>query len=351
MTTFFADTEKNSGKLLALYWAGYVLLFGFIQGFAANDIVTAFQNELFGLPVKMLFVWLVTLPLMDRLFFKRRLSAFFLIYAVLLFVFAFLLRLIDNYIILTYFLTHWTKQPLLSTPPLVYNLVKLQFVVTIPFCYRMFAHLTREQQRVQAIKAEKLQAELVALQNQFHPHFLFNVLNSLYARILTRKEDAGDMLLRISSLLRFSVYEARGNTIPLNKELAYLRNYIDLQEMRFENRVEVSFTVAGDVDSKSIEPFLLLPFIENAFKHCSFKEGEPGWVTIYVQENEGGLSMQVENSFDANATPVADDVGGFGLEHVSKRLQLLYPKQHALKIVGGEDSFFVSLKLPLHATA
>lgn len=350
MTTFFTDTEKTSGKLLALYWAGYVLLFGFIQGFAANDIVTAFYNELFGLPVKMLFVWLVTVPLMNGLFFTRKFGLFFLVYAGLLFVFAFLLRLIDNYIILTYFLSHWGKQPLLSTPPFVYNLVKLQFVMTIPFCFRMFSFWTREQQRVQAIKSEKLQAELQALQSQFHPHFLFNVLNSLYAKILTGKDDAGDMLLRISSLLRFSVYEANGNTISLDQELAYLRNYINLQEMRFENRVQVCFTVAGSTSSKSIEPFLLLPFIENAFKHCSYQKGGKGWVTIYVHEQDSQLSVQVENSRSPVELPAETEVAnGFGLSNVARRLELLYPKTHSLKVIPGEDSFFVSIKLPLHA--
>lgn len=350
MTTFFADTEKNSSKLLVLYWAGYVLLFGFIQGFAANDILTAFYNELFGLPVKVLFVWLVTVPLMNQFFFNRKFGLFFLTYAGLLFVFAILLRLIDNYIILSYFLTHWSKQPLLSTPPFVYNLVKLQFVVTIPFCFRMFAFWTREQQRVQAIKAEKLQAEVQALQSQFHPHFLFNVLNSLYAKILTRNDDAADMLLRISSLLRFSVYEANGATIPLEKELAYLRNYIELQEIRFENKIQVCFTVAGDTSQKAIEPFLLLPFVENAFKYCTSRQGEEGWVTIYVHELDGQLSLQIENSSAANVKPAAaEEAHGFGLAHVARRLELLYPKRHTLKVIPGDDSFFVSLKLPLHA--
>lgn len=352
MTAFFADIEKNSTKLLALYWAGYVVLFGFIQGFAANDIVTAFYNELFGLPVKVLFVWLVTVPLMNRFFFNRRFGPLFLAYVGLLFVFALLLRLIDNYIILAYLLTHWSKQPLLSTPPFVYNLVKLQFVMTIPFCYRMFSFWTREQHRVQAIKAEKLQAELQALQSGFHPHFLFNALNGLYAKILTGQEDAGDMLLRISSLLRFSVYEAKDTTIPLHTELAYLRNYVDLQKMRFEDRVQVCFTVSGDTGSHSIEPFLLLPFIENAFKHCTYEESAAGWITIYMHEQEGQLSLRIENSRSAVAQPAeAKDAGGFGLAFVVRRLELLYPKKHSLKVVAGEDSYFISLKLPLHAAS
>lgn len=350
MTTAPTITDRDKSKLLVLYWAGYVVLFGFIQGFAANDILTAFYNELISLPPKIVFVWLVTGPLMNRLFFRKKLAAFLGCYVLLVVFFAFLLRLVDNAIILTYFLTHWSKQPLWSTPPFVYNLVKLQFVITIPFSFRLFQYWTREEQRVQAVKAEKLQAELHALQSQFHPHFLFNVLNSLYAKILAKTDDAADMLLRISSLLRFAVYEANGKTIQLEQELSYLRHYIALQELRFGNRVQVCFTVTGNTAGQEIEPFLLLPFIENAFKYCLNSEEGEGWITIYVFVEGGQLAIQVENSRPATGSEDAmNATQGFGLAHVQKRLDLLYPGRYALKISPGEENFFVSLKLPLHA--
>jgi two-component system, LytTR family, sensor kinase len=350
MTTALTISDKDRCKLLVLYWTAYVMLFSFIQGFAANDIITSFYNELISLPPKILFVWLVTEPFMNRLFFQKKLLAFLGCYILIIVLFAFLLRLIDNTIILTYFLTHWNKQALLSTPPFVYNLVKLQFVVTIPFCFRLFQFWTREEQRVQAIRAEKLQAELYALQSQFHPHFMFNVLNSLYAKILAKTDDAADMLLRISSLLRFAVYEANGKTIQLDQELNYLRHYIALQELRFGNRVEVCFTVTGHTEGKEIEPFLLLPFIENAFKHCLSNEQEEGWITIYVFVDDDQLSVQVENSLTTTAGE--DDTNstqGFGIANVQKRLDLLYPDKYSLKITPGKESFFVSFKLPIHA--
>lgn len=349
MISISTINKRGRNKLLVLYWIGYVVLFSFIQGFAANDISTAFYNELISLPPKVVFVWLVTGLLMDRLFFTKHFNFFFLCYTVLLVAFSFLLRLVDNYIILTHFLTHWSKQPLLSTPPFVYNLVKLQFVVTIPFCFRLFQFWTKEAQRVHAVKAEKLQAELHALQHQFHPHFMFNVLNSLYAKILTKTDDAADMLLRISSLLRFTVYEANGKIIQLDQELNYLRHYIALQELRFENRVQVSFTVKGSTEGKEVEPFLLLPFVENAFKYCLDDEEGEGWITIFVFVNEDQLAVQVENSI--STTDMRTDAAvanGFGIAHVQKRLELLYPGNYSLKITPGEESYFVSLKLPIH---
>jgi hypothetical protein len=349
MNTLFTITKKARSQLLVLYWAGYVALFSFLQGFAANDIVTAFYNEVFSLPPKIIFVWLVTGPLMDRALFTKRFGIFFLCYGVLVVLFAFLLRLVDNYIILTYFLTHWAQQPLLSTSPFVYNLVKLQFIVTIPFCFRLFQFWTLEEKRVHAIGAEKLQAELQALQNQFHPHFMFNVLNSLYAKILAKTEDAADMLVRISALLRFTVYEASGKRILLHQELDYLRHYIALQEQRFDKRVQVCFTVKGNPEGKEIEPFLLLPFVENAFKHCLDGEEGEGWITLYTFVNDNQLCMQVENSLSAVTAPAEEEPAkGFGMAHVRKRLDLLYADQYSLKITPGEESFFVTLKIPLH---
>lgn len=350
MTSISTITKKEKSQLLVLYWIGYVALFSFIQGFAANDISTAFYNELFSLPPKVVFVWLVTTYLMNHWFFTKRFSVFFFFYALLLVAFALLLRLVDNYIILTHFLTHWSKQSLLSTSPLVYNLVKLQFVVTIPFCFRLFQFWSREEQRVQAIQSKKLQAELHALQSQFHPHFMFNVLNSLYAKILAKSDDAADMLLRISSLLRFTVYEATGKTIQMEQEFNYLRHYIALQELRFGSRVQVSFTVTGNTQGKEIEPFLLLPFIENAFKYCLASEEEEGWITIYVFVDGDQLSLQVENSISkTNRSDAIDSKQGFGIAHVLKRLDLLYPSKYLLKITPDEESFFVLLKLPVHA--
>ena len=355
MKDVFSANGIKKRSMYILYWAGYVLLLSLVQGFAAGQILTALYNELFGLLPKIVFVLLIVEWLMDVLFFKKRIITFIIIYILLLLVFAFIQRLIDNYIILTYFLTHWTKESLLSTPPFLYSVIKLQFVVTIPFSIKLFYYWSKEKNRAQAIGAEKMKAELQFLRNQFHPHFMFNVLNSLYAKILSKSDDAADMVINISSLLRFSVYEVNDKTVSLIKEIDYLSNYISLQQMRFDKRLQLSFSVTGIIEDKFIEPFLILPFIENSFKYCMNDELAGGWVTIFISIKEDWLTLKIENSLpqkintDEPQSFLANK--GFGLVNVKRRLELLYPYNHVLKITETENSFFVSFKIKLYAAA
>lgn len=353
MTDILSDSKVSKKSIYVFYWAGYVLLFSLIQGYSARDFLTAFYNELFGIVPKIFFVLIIVEWLMDKLLFRKRIALFIGIYIILLFLFAFIQRMIDNYIILAYFLTNWIKEPLFNTPPFLYNVIKLQFIVTIPFSIKLFYYWSKEQNRVQVIQSEKMQAELQSLRNQFHPHFMFNVLNSLYAKILSKSDDAADMVLNISSLLRFSVYEVNDKMVSLEKEIKHLSNYISLQQMRFDNRLQLSFSVTGIIKDEFIEPFILLPFIENSFKYCMNDELAGGWVTIFISITEDWLTLKIENSLpkkiDTDKQHLFTANKGQGLINVKRRLELLYPDNHLLKITEAEDSFFVSLKIKLYA--
>jgi hypothetical protein len=136
------------------YWSGYLLLFSLIQGVPANDFFTAFGNELIGLIPKVIFVTLVVEWLTDDLFLKKNITRFCATYLLLLVTFAFVLRIVDNYIILKYFLTYWRKEPLLSAPPFLYNAIKLQFLVTIPFSVKLLNYWKEEKKRLQHVQTE-----------------------------------------------------------------------------------------------------------------------------------------------------------------------------------------------------
>jgi two-component system LytT family sensor kinase len=363
MTILFHQNKTHKRIIYALYWLGYLLFFTFIQGFAEKDFLRVFCNELVGIIPKIIFVAIVAEWLMpawlspsakDKLPFKKSKIAFVLIYILLLLLFAFVQRLIDNYIILQYFLTSWIKEPLLSAPPFLYNVIKLQFIVTIPFALKLFYYFSREQNRVRIIQSEKTQAELQLLRNQFHPHFMFNVLNSLYEKVLARSDDAADMVVNISSLLRYTVYDINDKTVALEKEIEHLHNYISLQQARFTERLQLSFSVTGDTKNKFIEPFLLLPFIENSFKYCMNDDPLGGWITIFISVLETQLVLQLENSVPPGGAKKTNmDAGhkGVGLMNVKRRLELLYPHDHQLKIAEEKDNFFVLLKIKLHAQA
>lgn len=343
------DPENRSLiiRLYTLYWLGYILLFSLIQGLPAGDFVTALRNEWYSVLPKILFVTIVVEFLMPRFLFRKKIIAFIGSYILLILLFAFLQRLIDNYIILRYYLTFWKIEPLLSAPVFLYTISKLQFVVTIPIAFKLFYYLAEERNKVQTILSEKLQAELSSLRNQFHPHFLFNVLNSLYSKILSKSDDSAEIVLKISDLLRFSIYDVNNKSISLQNEIDYLKNYISLQQLRFENQIQLSFSVYGNVENHSIEPFLILPFIENSYKYC-LDENNQGWITIAISISEEWLVVKIENSLPENFNTVPDNVSsGIGIANVKRRLELLYPEKHILTIKNETVSFFVSLKIKI----
>ncbi|RYZ63002.1 MAG: hypothetical protein EOO14_00445 [Chitinophagaceae bacterium] len=348
MKSFLSLSQQR--VLHLYYWSGYVLLFSLLQGLPAQDFSTAFINELLSLPPKLVFVVLVVEVLMPRAW--GNWPRFVPAYAVLILVAALLQRLIDNFLILPYFLPQWRPEPLLSVPPYLYSIVKLQFVVTVPACVWLLQFVARERNEAETARAEQLQAELAVLRNQFHPHFLFNVLNGLYSKVLDRSDEAPGMVLRLSEMMRYHVYEAGDRPVPLAREVHYLQSYITLQQKRFGTRLSLAADFDGPLETVLIEPFLLLPFVENSFKHAlRASPGTEGWITIYLSVVEQWLSLRVENS-----RPMPEDLPdeegphGFGLRNVRRRLHLLYPGRHELELIPEADRFFVLLKIRLHAT-
>ena len=290
---------------------------------------------------------------MPLLFFKKRKALFIFTYLFSILFFAFIQRLIDNYIVIAYNLTEWKSEPLLSAPVYLYNVIKLQFIVTIPLAIKLVYYLAEEKNRVQSILSEKLQTELFSLRNQFHPHFLFNVLNSLYSKILSKSDDSADIVLKISDFLRYSVYDVNTKNISLTKEIEYLKNYISLQQLRFDNRLELSFSTSGIMENQFIEPFLILPFIENSFKYSLDDVNSQAWITISITASEEWLVIKIENSLPpvfAKNKDAENQYSGIGIANVKRRLELLYPNQHILTIKNEVDSFFVSLKIKINDT-
>lgn len=350
----YSGSRSQKIKMYSLYWLGYILLFSLIQGLPTGDFWTALSNECFSVLPKILFVTLIVEVLMDQLLFKKKTGLFIFTYILLILFFALAQRFIDNYIIIRYFLKDWKMEPLFYIPVYLYNVIKLQFVVTIPLTIKLFYHLAEEKSNVQAVLSEKLQAELFSLRNQFHPHFLFNVLNSLYSKILSKSDESADIVLKISDLLRFAVYDVNTKTITLEKEIAYLKNYISLQQLRFDNRLDLSFSTNGALANHLIEPFLILPFIENSFKYCLGEDIAQAWITIALSVADDWLIVKIENSVPANFknnSIMDDSSSGVGIANVRRRLELLYPNQHVLTIKDGIECFFVSLKIKMNVAS
>ncbi|MCE7064087.1 histidine kinase [Dyadobacter sp. CY326] len=202
-----------------------------------------------------------------------------------------------------------------------------------------------------ALEKEKLETELKFLKSQFNPHFLFNTINSIFVLIDKDPNLASESLAKFSDILRYQLYECNEHQIPLRQEMGYLENFIELQKLRQDHgnvkiKTETELTQTGDL---GIAPFILTPFVENAFKHVSRDRLESNWIHIHVTLNGLELCANIANSTSASANSSSEFIrhSGIGLKNVRRRLDLLYPDKYALDIARNETSFQVMLKLTL----
>ncbi|MEZ4953626.1 MAG: histidine kinase [Saprospiraceae bacterium] len=190
---------------------------------------------------------------------------------------------------------------------------------------------------------EKLQSELKFLRSQTNPHFLFNTLNNLYHLARKNSSNTPDAILKLSGLMRFMLYECTATTIPISKEIDLIRDYIELEKLQYDNRLTVDFKVDATIENQKIAPLLLMPFVENAFKHGASESTGNIWVYIYLTIKNGVLEFSVKNSKDPD-TQYSDE--GIGLKNIKRQLDLIYPN-HILEIKNRENEFEIYLKIEL----
>jgi sensor histidine kinase YesM len=194
---------------------------------------------------------------------------------------------------------------------------------------------------------EKLAAELQLLKGQIHPHFMFNTLNSIYGLALKKSDQTAESILKLSQLLRYILTECNGTVVTLSKEVEILQHYLALEKERFQHRLDMTVNIQGDLQ-KNIAPLLLLPFIENSFKHGANEMIDQAWISLDLSVQGDALKFKLING--RNPQVVSHPYSGnVGLQNVKKRLQLLYPQAHELRITEADDTFVVSLTLSLDA--
>jgi two-component system sensor histidine kinase AlgZ len=191
---------------------------------------------------------------------------------------------------------------------------------------------------------EKITAELQVLKAQVHPHFLFNTLNNIYSFSLDRSPKTPELILKLSSLLSYMLYDCKAEEVMLAKEVEIMKNYIGLEKERYGDKIEISWTVEGDVSDYFISPLLMLPFLENAFKHGASEQIEKPWMAVDISVANNILKFKITNSKNEYSS-VSNN--GIGINNVKKRLEFLYPGRYELRINDEGDFFSVSLMVKL----
>lgn len=207
--------------------------------------------------------------------------------------------------------------------------------------------------QTQSLQLQKnnLNLELSFLKSQINPHFLFNTLNAIYTKTVDVDEQAADLVLKLSDLMRYSLYESSKENVILSSEVSYIENYLDLERARFSDKVTINYQLKGNPEEYLIAPLLLVSFVENAFKHGTAKSKHASYVDLSIALDCNTLYFKIKNNIPPNSrlqNRVRNEkVGGFGLSNTSKRLQLLYPDRHKLSVQQTESEFSVNLELTL----
>lgn len=226
-----------------------------------------------------------------------------------------------------------------------HNFIPFVFTLAVSAAYKAIADKTEADILIREKQSENLKTELSFLRSQISPHFLFNVLNNIVALVRMKSNELEPTVLKLSSLMQYMLYETDEEKVVLKSEVEYLQNYIDLQSQRFgpDLVLDVKFTVAENWHT--IEPMLLIPFVENAFKHGNGMQAHPE-IDIKLEVLNNDLNFVVRNRFE-ETTAIKDKTSGIGLANVRRRLELLYPGKHRLSINKNEGWFTIHLHLTL----
>jgi sensor histidine kinase YesM len=299
-----------------------------------------FINNLYLLPVRMAATYSLIYWILPIFLFSKRYFLFALIFTLHAILFGLAL-----WIVLAMITEFRFRDFLPFIRPLVLN---YQIPATAAAIY-LFKRWYLIQQYSMNLENEKLEAELKFLKSQIQPHFLFNTLNNLYALTLKKSDSAPDMVIQLSNLLEYSLYSGKQSEVDLQEELKQLTGYIDLEKLRFGDRLDITVDFTGDTSGKLIAPLLLLPFVENSFKHGAGSDHESPYIRIKARIEDNTLLFSVTNSYKSEKGEFRQFEERIGLKNVKRRLELIYPEKYKLDIRQDEKNFTVNLSLQLNS--
>ncbi|MEM9886215.1 MAG: histidine kinase [Bacteroidota bacterium] len=327
-----------------LLWAFFLFAFIFLQGFDSGFFF-AFFNNFISICFYAAIVYFNVYYLIPEYLSKNK----FLSYSLLMIASCLLITPIREAALYTFYEVSdnaSAQRELLDTVPLQFILFFL--AVSFSTIVKIVIDWARHIRERQELQTRTMQSELRFLKSQINPHFLFNTLNNLYALTLKKDDKAPEIVIKLSEMMRYMLYECNEKRVPLQKEINYIRNYLDLESLRQGKNVSIHFEVNGRVSDQQIAPLMFIPFLENSFKHGLNHHITKGYVHITLNVDEKEINFNIENS-KANRvnTPTRGKSGGIGLVNVRRRLDLLYPEQYDLSTEDAPNSYAANLLLTL----
>jgi sensor histidine kinase YesM len=284
------------------------------------------------------------LVLIPGFLYKKKFKLYIISLITLLFVFSGFNQLLFNNLIDFilpgyYFISYYSLFDILK-----FFIVFAGITTLLQLSTEWFYLIEARQNLIQAQK-DKVDAELKALRNQLNPHFLFNSLNVIYSLSLNNSPQTSRVLLQLSDILRYILYDTNVEFITLKEEVRLIENYLDIQRYRVNRQTEISFETELTDESARIAPMLLLPLVENCFKHGVRKEIRNTFVIIVLKSDENAITFTTENSKPQKVSVEKPEQGGIGLDNIRNRLELIYPDRHKFEVYEGERVFRVKIEL------
>lgn len=332
-----------------IFWSVYFLFNTFRWGSYFNDYVYSLKTNLLGFPIHIALCYFNIYFLMPQFLFKKK----YVPYVILILSAIFLMVLAKFN--LTYFLISnevWPEGPepisALSLNYIIDMMIGELYVITFVTAIKVTLDFLKEHKRVADLEKAQLETELLFLKSQISPHFFFNTLNNIHSLALEKSNKTPKIILRLSELMRYLLYETKSERQSLQNEILCIQNYLDLEKIRHDDLLKINMSISGDIQDKKIAPILLLTFVENAFKHGVNKNIGVVKIDIDFSIEEDFLYFTISNPLPAatSSTTQLRHSSGIGLENVKKRLNLGYPnKDFELIITNDSQIFTVKLKI------
>jgi two-component system, LytTR family, sensor kinase len=335
---------KRRLLLHTLFWVAYYVSVSYITASYDDRYYRAFMSEAVSLPLKIVATYFVLYYLLPKYLFKKKYLQFVLVSVVLILITGVSFRILQGAIILPYF---YPELPFTPWDPsrFMWDAFEVFSASAIAVSIKLYLLKQQSQLHEQELEKEKLQAELSFLKAQINPHFLFNTLNNIYGLSLKNSEQTPGTILKLSSLLRFMLEDGAAAKIKIRDEVQNLDNYIELERLRYNDRLNIDFKKEIDNENEMIAPLLLLPFVENSFKHGASESQFDSAISISLTLKNHLLSFEVINSKEAEISKKENK--GIGLKNIQRQLELIYGKYQSLKIKNSQDIFKTYLTINL----
>ena len=334
-----------------LFWLAVFLYHSVrISFFYPNHLLENIKPILYGALTwgalsNIIFSYTVVYYLVPRFFIKKK-YIFFVVGILLLFISMFLLGILRNMMD-----QHLMAAVGANTGNTFFKATTIRTLGNPPLICGVLLSLKKikdwylKQNENKILSRENANAELQLLKAQIHPHFLFNTLNNIYFFILSEPVRAEDLVAKLENLLYYMINECNVPAVSLDKEINMINDYFELEKVRYGDRLDVELNITGDYSDKMIAPLLMIPFVENSFKHGTSKMLRDPWIKLFIQADEEVLHFTLANNKPADA--LFDKKHGIGLNNVKKRLAILHPEKHYLTIESTENTFTINMQIPI----